>query len=157
MRKKKISGEIIISAVLIILGIVVMAVSAGYGIWDRIRPYKGFMPFLASLLMSVSSAVWLFSSLRAEKHASEESPKNAFTKKELFWLIAVPGICLAVYFLLNILGMHTTLAIFLFVWLKFISKYSWLKTILWTIILSVAFYLIFTVGLAVPFPRGYLL
>ena len=148
MRKKKISGEIIISAVLIILGIVVMAVSAGYGIWDRIRPYKGFMPFLASLLMTASSAVWLFSSLRAEKHASEESPKNAFTKK---------GICLAVFFLLNILGMHTTLAIFLFVWLKFISKYSWLKTILWTIILSVAFYLIFTVGLAVPFPRGYLL
>ena len=41
MRKKKISGEIIISAVLIILGIVVMAVSAGYGIAQKRFYEKG--------------------------------------------------------------------------------------------------------------------
>ena len=62
---------------------------------------------------------------------------------------------IGVFLLLNFLGMHLTLAVFLLAWLKFISRYSWKKTILYTIILSVTFYAIFTVGLQVPFPKGY--
>ena len=156
MKKRKLSGEVIISAIFLAAGVAVMAVSLYYGVWDRITPFKGFMPFIAGLVMAASSLVWLVQSVRSEQQrAEEDTPSNAFTKTELFWMAAVPAICIGVFLLLNFLGMHLTLAVFLLAWLKFISRYSWKKTSLYTIILSVTFYAIFTVGLQVPFPKGY--
>lgn len=157
MKKAKISGEIIISALFALSGIAIMVISANYGIWDRITPFKGFMPFLAGLLMTLSSAVWFLRSVRCEKQRTDEQPTRTFNKSEVFWILIVPGIGLIIYSLLNILGMHVTLAVFFLLWLKFISKYSWKKSLVYTIVINVLFYLIFTTGLEVPFPRGYFL
>jgi len=157
MKKIKLSGEIIISFLFILVGIAAMLTAMGYGLWSRITPFKGFMPFLGGLLMTISSLAWLISSMHYEKNNNESPPQNTFSKTEIYWMLGIPGMCFAIYFLINILGMHTTLAIFLLLWLKFISKYTWKKTIIYTIVTSAAFYLIFTVGLAVPFPQGHLL
>lgn len=157
MKKRKLSGEVILSSLLILVGVAVMLTAMGYGLWDRITPFKGFMPFLGGLLMTCSSLAWLLSSVHQKKNSSEEDTQNAFSKTEVLWMLGVPGICFAVYLLINILGMHTTLAVFLLLWLKFVSRYTWRKAVLYTAIISAAFYLIFTVGLAVPFPKGHLL
>ncbi len=153
MKKIKLTGDVILSSLFVVVGVVMMAVSAGYGLWDRITPDKGFMPFAASLLMSLSGAAWLLDVLRKQK----DGESHNFQKNELFWMLAVPGLCVLVYALLNILGMHTSIALFLLFWFKFVSKFTWKKTIIWTVALSVVFYGIFTLGLGVPFPKGFLL
>lgn len=156
MKKANLSGEKIMSLLFAATGAAIIFISVRYGIWDRITPDKGFMPLIGGLLMCLSSIAWFLQSVRCDRQRTEENHNN-FHRNEVFWMAAVPGICLIVFALLNVLGMHTTLAVFLLFWLRFVSKYSWKKTAVYAVIMSAAFYLIFSVGLAVPFPRGMLL
>lgn len=163
MKKTNISGDMVISAIVAIAGIVAMFTSLHYGIWQDVHPDKGFMPFLASGLMTISSIVWFVQAARPfasggaaapsePEGAREGTTTGEVSKNELFWVFAVPVICTVTVFLMRFLGTSIALAIFQLLWLRLISKYSWIRTILFTVLLSAVFYGIFTLWLHVPFP-----
>lgn len=155
MKKKVMNAETIFSFLLILLGAYVMVLSSQYGIWAGINPDKGFMPFLASTLMTICSVLWFIQSLRAGKAKDEggSSTGATFSLLEIKWLVIVPAVCLAVVLLSRYLGMIMSLALLMFCWFKFISKFSWLKSLCITVLLTVVFYLVFVFGLKVPFPK----
>lgn len=144
-------ADAIFSLFLVLLGIVVIYTCLGYGIWDRIRPAKGFMPFLASSIMTVCSLIWFIQSV-TDKDETKEHVVH-FSGSEFKWMAVVLLMILGVYFLMRYLGMIFSLSVFLLVWLRFISKLSWKKTVLYTVVFSVIFYCVFVLGLKVPFPR----
>ena len=169
MGKLKISGEILISAILAMVGIVVIISSISYGVWKGIHPGKGFMPLLASVLLTGSSLVFLINAVRlsrAQKNArfsenkdlpnedleNQDSISGESDSDEVNWPLIVPLICLITVFLMDYLGTHLAMALFLFGWMRFISKFNWVRSFLYTISISSISYGIFTKWLAVPFP-----
>ena len=144
-------ADVIFSLFLVIVGIVVICVCLGYGVWDRIRPAKGFFPFLAGSVMTICSLVWFIQSVTAPDASEDKFTKFSFN--EFKWMAIVLLLGLAVYFLMRWLGMILTLAVFLLVWLRFISKLTWKMTIIYTVIFTAIFYGVFVLGLRVPFPK----
>ena len=153
MKRAKLNAEIIFSFALTLFAGYLIFVSYRYGLWKDIAPAKGFMPFVASVLLAISSLVWLLQSVKSVRSGDEEAIKHQFTGNEWKWIGIVGGMCLAVVLLLEYLGMYACLAIFLFIWFKFIDKFSWKRTIISTVVVVGLLYLIFTVGLRVPFPK----
>ncbi len=144
-------SDAIFSLFLIVIGIVIICICLGYGVWDRIRPAKGFMPFLASSIMTICSLVWFIQCV-TDKDATKEHVVT-FSRTEFKWMAIVLLMILGVFFLMRWLGMIFSLAIFLLVWLRFISRLPWKSTILYTGIFTVIFYCVFVLGLKVPFPK----
>lgn len=158
MKKFKINAEMVASAALTVLGIWVITISVGYGIWAVNKPAKGFMPLISAGIMVVFSIIWFVQAyVSTQKETStddqKKEEKKQLVKNEAKWLLIVPILCLVTVFLVNWLGMYISLTIFLIVWLKFISHFKWAKTIITTAILVTSLYLIFTVGLNIPFPH----
>ena len=152
MKKPKLNAEMVVAFLFFALGLVVMKVSADYGLWDKISPSKGFMPFVAAALMSVCSLWWMVQTvIRTAKDGGEG--EVAFTWKELKWMVLVPAICFVTVFLMKWIGLYASIALFLLGWFLFIDRYRLLRSVILTVLLTGMFYLIFTVGLKVPFPK----
>lgn len=152
MKKIKINAEMVISFFFFVLGLVVMKVSQGYGLWDRISPSKGFMPFVAAALMSVCSLWWLVQTvIRRRKESGDGEIK--FSLNEIKWMILIPLICFLTVFVMKWIGLYAAIGLFLLGWFLFIDHYSILRSLVLTVLLTVMFYLVFTVGLKVPFPK----
>lgn len=131
----------------------------------------GLFPALVGILTTVSSFVWLVQEDRkycasaaqqadAQQAAEDKAVRDGEEKKKVFsidpgskWMLITCAAGLAVVFLAKRLGMHFILAVFMLVFFRFISKYSWLKSILITLAASVVFYLIFSVWLGVFYPK----
>jgi hypothetical protein len=107
--------------------------------------------------MLAFSVIWLANSLRpAAKPAADAKEGESDTnldKNEVKWAFGVPGLMLITVLSMNFIGTHVALAILLLVFFRFLSKFSWKKTLVLTALLSVIFFLIFTVWLGVPFPK----
>lgn len=158
MRKFKINAEMIASAALTALGIWVITISIGYGVWAVNKPAKGFMPLLAAGLMTFCSLIWFIQACRmAINEGAESGGKKSkvakFTKNEAKWIAIVTLLCICTIFLMQWLGMYISLVIFLLVWLKFINRFSWSRTVLISAVITASLYLVFSVGLRIPFPK----
>lgn len=158
MRKLKLNAEMIASAALTALGIWVITISIGYGVWAVNKPAKGFMPLLAAGLMTVCSLIWFVQACRMARNegtqsAGKESSVVKFTNNEAKWIAIVTLLCICTVFLMQWLGMYISLIIFLLVWLKFINRFTWQKTVMVSIVITASLYLVFTVGLRIPFPK----
>lgn len=164
MKKLKVDAEVLASLALTVLGIIIIILSLNYGIWAANKPAKGFMPFLSSLLMTSCSLIWLFQTSKAQwsiKNSSatedEESVKeeteSTFSSNDGKWILIVSLPCLLVVILMQWIGIYISLFMFLLAWMKLINHFSWLKTIVASLSIIITLYVIFSLGLKIPFPR----
>lgn len=123
-------------------------------LWKNGSISGGLLPAFASGVMCVLLLVRIINSIKngeLKKEKFSQSVKDFDAKAfapVLIGILVVIGI--------KTLGMLITLAIVLFIWLKFISKASWLQSILITVLTMVVIYAIFKMWLVVPFPKGML-
>lgn len=117
-----------------------------YGLWKGISISGGFMPFICGGAIIILAVFMLIS--KRKKSASPE-------KMELKVLLPI-GAMLLILILNYILGLIGACIAASFLWLKFVEKYSWLKSITASAILLIFIYAIFCIWLKVPFPTGLL-
>lgn len=123
-------------------------------LWKNGSIAGGLLPAFASGVMCILLLIRIITSIKngeLKKENFEKSLKEFDVKAfvpVLIGILVVVGI--------KTLGMLITLAIVLFVWLKFISKATWLQSILITVITMAVVYGIFKMWLVVPFPKGML-
>ncbi len=117
-----------------------------YGFWTKDSPGGGFIPTIFGALVLVLSLFVLF------RRTGEKDKK---VEIELPALIPVAA-AIAGVVLIQVAGI--TAAVFLFVaaWMKFLSKYSWIKSLLVSAVFSLFIYGVFRMWLSVPFPKGIL-
>ncbi len=115
-----------------------------YGFWVKGTPGGGFLPVIFGLIILVSSIVVM---LRARK---APGVSGAMTRSSFIPIgFAVIGVGLIQAF-----GISLAVFVFTLVWMKFLSRYSWLKSILVSAVFTGFIYGIFRLWLQVPFPPG---
>lgn len=135
------------------LGLYWVVMGIIYGFWEETGPASGFMPVIFGLIVTLSSVVLFWQSLRSKK----KDKKQIITKRELLDLFKIClAVCLVI-FCVPRLGTFTSLGLLLVIGIKLISpSYTWLMATCTGAGITVILYLVFKVWLMVPLPQGLL-
>ena len=143
--------ELGVAAVIFLFGALVAFDSWSLGArWGEDGPQAGYFPFYVGLLVCLSGAMILGAALRNRALASE-----SFVARDELKMILVVLVPTVVYVaLIAWLGFYVASTLFIAYFMWRIGKYSWIKTVLVSIGVSVFFFLIFEIWFAVPLPKG---
>jgi Tripartite tricarboxylate transporter TctB family len=122
---------------------VVGSLSLGAG--SAREPGSGTWP----MVISVALIVLGLSLLPAVRRTHDA---ERFTRSSLLVLIGVVTMVVFVA-LISVIGFEIPAALLAFVWLRFLGRESWRSSIITSLGVVVAFYLIFVAALAVPIPH----
>ena len=144
--------EAIVAALLFLFGAVFVYQSYKLGFrWAVEGPQSGFFPFYVSLIICVASASVLFGALRGHMGREDESFVEHGQLKQVF-AVLIPA---AVYILgIELIGVYVASAVYIALFMRFMGKYSWLKSVALAVIICVLFFFMFEVWFQVPLYKG---
>jgi hypothetical protein len=114
-----------------------------YGFWVRRGPGGGFLPVVAGFM----AIIFCISALWGDR--KDKSPSN-FSWKAFLPAAALLGLVLLSY----VVGMIISMAIYIFVWLKYVEKHKTKSAVSIGIGTAAVIYGIFVFWLRVPMPTG---
>ncbi|MBE0619323.1 MAG: tripartite tricarboxylate transporter TctB family protein [Burkholderiales bacterium] len=143
--------DAIASVVIFLIGVVMMIDNYKLGAgWASDGPESGYFPLRIGAILCIASVVVLLKSLfgKARKH-------EIFVSWKRFKLVLMVLLPTGVYVLaIQFLGIYVASALFIAAFMRVMDKYSWLKTLLVSVAVSVALYWMFEVQFMVPLPKG---
>jgi hypothetical protein len=140
---------------LLVLAVVAVffIVSFQYNILSPISGVGGaFLPRIVSLILLFLVGFYVWGVFRNK--STTDSNKDAPTKEQVMRQILLAIALLACLFFVEILGMLITLGLFLLFGLHYLEKISWVKSIVFSIVTMVCFFLLFVQWLNVRLPSG---
>jgi hypothetical protein len=137
--------NVVVAALVVILGAAALLGSLSLGAGSARTPASGTWPLLISLALVVLG-VGLVVTARTTSDAERFSRSS--------WLV-LAGLATMVVFVavIEIIGFETPAALLTFVWLRFLGRESWRSSIVTSLGVVIAFYLIFVAALSVPIPH----
>lgn len=133
------------AVVVIAVGTVGVIGSLGLGLGTVRSPAAGTWPFVISLAL-VALGVALVATAR------QTTDTEKFTGSS--WLV-MAGLATMVVFatLIDTIGFEIPAALLAFVWLRFLGRESWRVSVVGSVLMVTAFYLVFVVALGVSIPH----
>ena len=137
--------NVAVAVVVVALGAAALLGSLSLGAGTAGKPGSGTWPLIISLTLIVLGLA-LLPAVRRTADAER------FTRAS--WLVLV-GIATMVAFvaLISVIGFEIPAALLAFVWLRFLGQESWRSSVITSLAVVAAFYLIFVAALAVPIPH----
>jgi hypothetical protein len=127
----------------IIMGLYWIKGGVSYGFWVRRGPGGGFLPVIAGIM----AILFCIAALWADR--KDKSPSG------FSWKAFLPaGALLGMVILSYVLGMIISMAIYIFVWLKFVEKHTLKNSLSIGVGTAAVLYVIFVFWLRVPLPLG---
>jgi putative tricarboxylic transport membrane protein len=118
--------------------------------WASDGPESGYFPFRIGAILCIASVVVLLRSLFGKKRKLEIFV--SWTKFKLVLMVLLPT---GVYVLaMQFIGIYLASALFIAAFMRVMDKYSWLKTLLVSVGVSVMLYWLFEIQFMVPLPKG---
>ncbi len=118
--------------------------------WGADGPQSGYFPFYIGLLLCISSAVIFLKALAASSLRGEVFVTWGPLKLVLTVLIPALVYVLAVQYI----GLYVASAIYITIFMVWLGRYSWLRSILVGFGVNIAFFLMFEVWFKVPLFKG---
>ena len=137
--------NVVVALVVVALGSAALVGSLSLGAGSAGKPGSGTWPLLVSLTLIVLGLA-LLPAVRRTADAER------FTGPSRLVLVGLATM-VAFVVLLPVIGFEIPAALLAFVWLRFLGQESWRSSILTSLAVVVAFYLIFVAALAVPIPH----
>jgi hypothetical protein len=143
--------EAVVSAVLLVVGIVVIVESRRLGAgWTSDGPGSGYFPFYIGLIITISALGILYQSVLGKERNTEVFVDSEQLKRVLS--VLVPA---AVYVgLIALLGLYVASAIYIALFMIVLGKYSWLKSVIAAVAVNALFFCMFEVWFKVPLFKG---
>ena len=143
--------EFAVALALFILGAIVVYDSYRLGSkWGSDGPQSGYFPFYIGLLICISSVVNFVQAWLARAAAGE-----AFVYRGPFKLVLTVLVPAVVYVLgVKYLGLYVASAIYIAIFMAWLGKYSWLKSVVVGLAVNACFFLMFEVWFKVPLFKG---
>ena len=137
--------NVVVALVVVAIGAAAFVGSLSLGAGTARQPGSGTWPMLISLVMIVLGLALLPAVRRT-------SDAERFTRSS--WLVLV-GLATMVVFVavISVIGFEIPTVLLAFVWLRFLGGESWRSSIITSLGVVVAFYLIFVAALSVPIPH----
>ena len=146
------SVEIATAAIVLLFGLLFLYTSYELGFrWGSDGPQSGFFPFYVSLFLCIASAAVLFHGLRGSDRKSREVFVNAGQFKQVLSVLIPAG---AFVLGIQLIGIYVASALYIAVFMRWLGKYSWLKSVLLAIAVSVISFMMFEVWFQVPLYKG---
>ena len=138
-------SNVLVAAAVTVLGVATLVGSSALGLGSTRTPDSGTFPLLVSAVL-----VLLGLGLVAAARRTEDAER--FTRAS--WLVAA-GLATMVGFVavIGVIGFEIPAALLAFVWLRFLGHESWRSSVLISLGVVAAFYLVFVVALSVPIPH----
>ncbi|MGS2618693.1 tripartite tricarboxylate transporter TctB family protein [Micromonospora sp. LZ34] len=138
-------SNVLTAAAVVALGIAALVGSARLGLGTARSPESGTWPLLVSGALVVLG-IALLATARRTRDAERFSGAS--------WLV-LAGLATMVVFVavIETIGFEIPAALLAFVWLRFLGREGWRTSIVTSIAVVVAFYLVFVAALAVPIPH----
>lgn len=144
--------EMVVAALLFVFGAVFAYTSYKLGFrWAIEGPQSGFFPFYVSMLICGASAMILFHALRGR------DPRGAGAFVERGQLRQVLHVMIpAAFFVLGIqlIGIYVASVLYIVVFMRWLGKYSLVKSVLLAVAIIVAFFCMFEIWFQVPLYKG---
>lgn len=137
--------------------LLLVGLSAGVHSWANLNlgtmqlPGAGFMPFVASSILTLSAGAWLVGSL-----GKAADPQPFWEGKGWLKPLLAVLIMLLYAFGMPAAGYLLATLLFMLAWQFIIERERWLKATLIAVITTAAMWLLFTRLLGVPLPAGIL-
>jgi hypothetical protein len=137
--------NVVVAVVVVALGAAALVGSLALGAGSARQPGSGTWPMLISLALIVLGLALLPAVRRTADAERFAGPS---------WMVLI-GVLTMVGFvaLISVIGFEIPAALLAFVWLRFLGHESWRSSIITSLGVVVAFYLIFVAALAVPIPH----
>lgn len=143
--------ERIAAAFFIFLGVGAATLAYRMGFGNLHQPGPGFFPFLLSTFLAALGFIYFFTRLRLDSNPGRLWEKGALVR---------PFLAVLVMFIYTVLmgeiGFYSATFLLFLAWLIIIEREKWLTIGLVSILGTLSFYLVFTVFLKVPLPKGFL-
>jgi len=143
--------DAIASVGIFLVGVVMMIDNYKIGAgWAPDGPESGYFPFRIGAILCIASVVVLLRSLfgKTRKHEIFVS----WNKFRLVLLVLLPT---TLYVLaIQFVGIYVASALFIAAFMRVMDKYSWWKTVLLSVAVSVTLYWMFEIQFMVPLPKG---
>ena len=138
-------SNVVIALAVVALGVAALIGSWGLDVGSPAAPEAGTWPFLVSLVLLVLGLALLPLSRRI-------TDAERFTSAS--WLV-LAGLASIVAFatVISFIGFEIPAALLTFAWLRFLGREGWRLSVITSLAVVVAFYLIFVVALSVPIPH----
>jgi MFS family permease len=133
------------AAVIVALGVATLVGSWSLGVGTPEQPGPGAWPFLVSIVLVVLGVVLALL-------ARTTTDTERFTRNS--WAIPA-GLATMVLFvaLVGVIGFEIPAVLLAFVWLRFLGREGWRTSVITSVAVVAAFYLLFVAALAVPIPH----
>jgi Tripartite tricarboxylate transporter TctB family len=137
--------NLVVALVVVALGAAALVGSMSLGAGTTHKPGSGTWPLVISLVLVLLGIALLFTARTT--HDAERFAQPS-------WLVLI-GIATMIVFvvLISVIGFEIPAGLLAFVWLRFLGRESWRSSIITSICVVVAFYLVFVAALSVPIPH----
>jgi hypothetical protein len=144
--------EAIVAALLFLFGAVFMYQSYELGFrWAVEGPQSGFFPFYVALIICAGSLAVLIGTFRGHMGSDDVS----FVERGQFKLVLSVLIPAGVYILgIELIGIYIASVIYIALFMRILGKYSWLKSVVISVVICVLFFFMFEVWFQVPLYKG---
>ncbi|MCE5263294.1 MAG: tripartite tricarboxylate transporter TctB family protein [Deltaproteobacteria bacterium] len=144
-------AELIVAVAIFLIGVVMMVDSHRIGMgWAPEGPQAGYFPFRTGAIICISSVVVFLRALFGKDRKHELFVSWDRFKQVLFVLIPAFLYVLVTQFI----GIYVASALFIGGFMRVIGKFSWLKAILVSVIISAVLFWMFEIQFMVPLPKG---
>ena len=118
--------------------------------WAEDGPQSGYFPFYIGVIICIASLVNFILAVRV-KASDGESFVSADQLKSVL-SVAIPTLLYVL--VIQFLGIYAASTLFIAVFMMWLGKYGWLRSVLVGFGVSVAFFLMFEIWFHVPLPKG---
>ncbi len=143
--------DLIVALVVFALGAVVVYESYRLGSsWGSDGPQAGYFPFYIGMLICISGVVVFVQSLPRLRSDAKVFVERGQLKQVLIVLIPTVAYVLCV----QLIGLYVSAMVFIGLFMRFVGKYSWLRSVTLGLSVSVISFALFEIWFKIPLPKG---
>ena len=128
------------------VGVAGMIIAVGLGLGSPGQPSPGTWPFVISLIITVLALAQLVIGRRGGRDGEKFSPLSRMAGFGFATLLAM-------VWLMPVIGFEIPSLLLCFIWMKFLGGETWRAASLYSVLVVVAFYAIFILGLGTSIPH----
>lgn len=153
------SADVVTAVIIFIIGAIVVwdSYRSGAG-WAADGPETGYFPFYIGLILCAASIVNIVNAVRKSNQEAGDASFVSVTSLKAVFSVLIPT---TVYIALiggigpvPGLGIYVSSVIFIAIFMLWLGKYSWVKSLSVGVAVPFVFFLMFEIWFKVPLPKG---
>ena len=143
--------DLVVALIVFALGALVVYESHRLGSsWASDGPEAGYFPFYIGLLICISAVVVFVQSLLRLRSDTKVFVRRGQLKQVMIVFLPTVAYVIGV----QTIGIYVSALVFIGLFMRFVGRYSWLRSVLVGLGVSVTAFLLFEVWFKIPLPKG---